>query len=177
MRSLASGIEFDGQAPIVKGANVGVAETDPAAGGDMMRDVGDMAFPWEAVWPGTWHARRETVRMASAGSRSAQRRAGVSIVGGPLLVRRFRPSLRAAALLADAGVRLYYRLRLAIRNGTWPSLGDLCNNHARDESSTRSPRSRRSGAHAGHSSRSRRVRSQSYAPAHSNYPTNKVDMG
>src|SRR6185437_2175872 len=96
MRSLGTGIEFDGHAPIVKGAPVGVAAADPAVGVDITREGADLELPRKALWPVSWHADRETIRMASAGSKSAQRRAGVSIVGiAPLYApaRRLSPRL------------------------------------------------------------------------------------
>src|SRR5690242_14585678 len=101
MRSLRRGIEFDGQAPIVKGAPVGVAAADPAVGVDMTRAGADLELPREALWPASWHADRETIRMASADSRSAQRRAGVSIVDiTPLYALPARLSSRLGCWLA-----------------------------------------------------------------------------
>lgn len=110
MRSLRRGIEFDGQAPIVKGAPVGVAAADPAVGVDMTRAGADLELPREALWPASWHADRETIRMASADSRSAQRRAGVSIVDITPLYALPAASHRGSA----AGLRPGYRRRLAV---------------------------------------------------------------
>ncbi len=78
----------------------------------------DLELPWKALWPASWHAARaarETVRMASAsaGNRSAQRRAGVSVVDitslfvvRPCVVRPCVPLL-SAVLLLTAGAGLW----------------------------------------------------------------------